>query len=50
MPGVTGGDIGPKIGFNNKNNGWTQFNKVRIPRENLLMRFVSVDKQGNFSL
>ena len=50
MKGVTGGDIGPKIGFNNKNNGWTQFNNVRIPRENLLMRFVSVDKQGHFSL
>ena len=22
MPGIKAGDIGPKIGFNNKNNGW----------------------------
>jgi len=49
MPGVTGGDIGPKIGFNNKNNGWNRFDSVRIPRNHLMMRFVSVDKDGNFS-
>lgn len=31
-------------------NGFLSFNKVRIPRTNLLSRFVEVDKEGNFSL
>jgi len=31
-------------------NGYLLFDKVRIPRTNLLSRFVDVDKEGNFSL
>ncbi|ETL96106.1 hypothetical protein L917_06224, partial [Phytophthora nicotianae] len=30
MPGVTLGDVGPKIGFNNVDNGYCSFNRVRI--------------------
>jgi len=48
LPGVQGGDIGPKFGYHSKENGWLRFNKVRIPRTNLLMRYVAVDRQGNF--
>ena len=32
MPGVKSGDLGPKFGFFEKDNGWMSFNKVRIPR------------------
>lgn len=41
--------MGPKLGYNGKNNGWAIFDQVRIPRENLLNRYVDVDKEGNFS-
>ena len=33
MPGVKAGDIGPKLGYHAKNNGWCTFDNVRIPRE-----------------
>ena len=29
---------------------YLSFDKVRIPRTNLLSRFVDIDKEGNFSL
>ncbi len=50
MPGVNLGDMGPKLGYSSKNNGWATFNHVRITREQMLMRFVSVDKEGTFSI
>lgn len=46
LPGIEIGDIGPKYGANDKDNGYCIFTNVRIPRRNMLMRFVSVDKQG----
>jgi acyl-CoA oxidase len=33
MPGCKMGDIGPKFGWNSKNNGWASFDHVRIPRD-----------------
>mgnify|MGYP006122588517 CR=1 FL=1 len=50
MPGMEMGDMGPKIGWNSKNNGWISFNNVRIPRDQMLMRFASVDEEGTFSI
>jgi acyl-CoA oxidase len=50
MPGVKTGDMGPKLGYTSKDNGWATFDKVRIPRDQLLMRFVSVDRDGDFSV
>ena len=50
MPGVKSGDIGPKIGFNSKNNGWATFDHVRIPRDWMPMKFVEVDREGNFNV
>ncbi|KAF1318228.1 Peroxisomal acyl-coenzyme a oxidase, partial [Globisporangium splendens] len=47
-PGVTMGDIGPKIGFNNVDNGYCKFNRVRIPREQMAMRLATVDRQGKY--
>lgn len=48
--GIELGDMGPKLGYASKNNGWATFNQVRIPRENMLSKYVSVDKEGTFSI
>ena len=40
--GVQLGDIGPKIGASSIGNGYAMFNHVRIPRENMLMRYTKV--------
>ena len=50
LPGVKSGDLGPKIGYNSKDNGWAQFDNVRIPRTNMLMGLVEVTKEGEMSL
>ena len=50
LKGVELGDIGPKFGYNSKNNGWATFDSVRIPRDNMLMKYTRVDRQGNFSV
>ncbi|KAF5092568.1 hypothetical protein D0Z03_002802 [Geotrichum reessii] len=47
QPGVAIGDIGKKMGRDGVDNGWIQFTHVRIPRENLLQRYVKVDAKGN---
>jgi len=49
LPGVTTGDIGPKIGYNNMDNGFASFDNVIIPRRNMAMRFTSVDTDGNYT-
>ena len=50
LPGIKTGDIGPKIGYQVKDNGWATFDKVRIPRTDMLMGFCSLDKDGEFSI
>jgi len=50
MKGVKCGDMGPKMGYNSKNNGWCTFDHVRIPRQNLLMKYTRVDRDGSFSI
>ena len=50
LPGIKTGDMGPKIGYHCKDNGWATFNQVRIPRTNMLMEFCTVSKEGEFSL
>jgi acyl-CoA oxidase len=49
LPGVTAGDIGPKIGYNTMDNGFASFDNVLIPRRNMAMRFSNVDENGNYS-
>lgn len=39
LPNIDVGDIGPKIGFYSKDNGYMLLNKVRIPRKNMLSKF-----------
>lgn len=48
--GVQVGDIGPKLGYNSKDNGWLIMNEVRIPRTHMLCRFAYVDKDGTFEM
>jgi acyl-CoA oxidase len=36
LPGVEMGDIGPKFGYNSKDNGFMSFNNFPIPRTNLV--------------
>lgn len=50
MPGVKTGEMGPKLGFNSKDNGWMTLDNVRIPRANMPCRFVKVDRDGSFSI
>ncbi len=49
MPGVTCGDIGPKIGYNTADNGFAKFDHVKIPRRNMPMRFAFVDQNGKYT-
>ena len=42
--------MGPKMGYNTKNNGWCSFSNVRIPRDQMLMKFAKVDRDGKFSI
>lgn len=50
MPGVQSGDLGPKLGYHGKDNGWCSFDKVRIPHDQMLSRFISVDRDGGVSV
>jgi len=49
VPGVGGEDDGPKGGLNGIDNGRLHFTNVRVPRENLLDRYGSVDVHGVYS-
>ena len=46
MPGIECGDLGPKWGMSSKDNGWLTMNNVRIPRNQMLMKAVQVDRDG----
>ncbi|KAG7402328.1 hypothetical protein PHYBOEH_000036 [Phytophthora boehmeriae] len=48
MRGVKLGDVGPKIGFNNVDNGYCKFHQVRIPREQMGMRVSMVTREGKY--
>ncbi|XP_060622449.2 peroxisomal acyl-coenzyme A oxidase 2 [Anolis sagrei] len=48
LPGVTVGDIGPKMNFENVDNGFLVLKNVRVPRENMLARFSQVLPDGQY--
>ncbi|XP_036426043.1 peroxisomal acyl-coenzyme A oxidase 1 isoform X1 [Colossoma macropomum] len=48
LPGVTVGDIGPKFGFDEVDNGYLKLDNVRIPRENMLMKYAQVEPDGSY--
>jgi acyl-CoA oxidase len=49
FPGITIHDIGPKVGANTMDNGFMMFDHYRIPRENMLMRYSRVSREGVYS-
>ena len=49
MPGVRIADCGDKMGLNGVDNGRLWFDKVRVPRENLLDRFAQVAADGTYT-
>ncbi|OBS68328.1 hypothetical protein A6R68_03136 [Neotoma lepida] len=48
LPGITVGDIGPKMGLEHVDNGFLRLNHVRVPRENMLSRFAEVLPDGTY--
>ncbi|KAM8878434.1 peroxisomal acyl-coenzyme A oxidase 1 isoform 1-T1 [Spinachia spinachia] len=48
LPGIVVGDIGPKFGFSEVDNGFLKLENVRIPRENMLMKFAKVEPDGTY--
>ena len=49
LAGIHLEDCGVKEGLNGVDNGRIAFDQVRIPRENLLDRFATVDEKGRYS-
>ena len=49
LPKVEVGDIGSKAfgGFGSIDNGYVRFNKIRIPRRNMLQRYSQVSSEGD---
>ena len=47
LDGVEIGDIGPKLGYAAKDNGFLKFNRFKAPRICLLDKYISVDNEGN---
>jgi acyl-CoA oxidase len=45
LPGITVGDIGPKMGFAALDNGFISFKDHRIPRANMLARYSKIDPE-----
>mmetsp|Transcript_34554 Transcript_34554/g.25666 ORF Transcript_34554/g.25666 Transcript_34554/m.25666 type:complete len:212 (-) Transcript_34554:166-801(-) len=50
FPGIEAGDIGSKFGMNTKDNGYLLFTHYRIPRANMLMRFVKLERDGSVTM
>uniref|UniRef100_A0A7E4ZVT0 Acyl-coenzyme A oxidase n=1 Tax=Panagrellus redivivus TaxID=6233 RepID=A0A7E4ZVT0_PANRE len=48
LPGITIGDIGPKLGINGSDNGFLRFNQFRIPRKAMFARNARVEKDGTY--
>ena len=48
--GIEVGDIGTKLAMKSLDNGFILFTNYRIPRKNLLSRFINVDREGNFEM
>jgi len=46
--GVEVGDIGPKYGYNCKDNGYLRLTNYKIPRKNMLMKYTKVSSTGEY--
>jgi acyl-CoA oxidase len=50
LPGIEVGDIGPKYGYNSKDNGFLIMKNIRIPRKNMLRKYVTLSPYGEISI
>lgn len=50
FPGLEVGDIGPKLGFQTKDNGYLIMKNYRIPRQMMLMKFHKVTSDGTYAI
>lgn len=48
LPGIEVGDIGPKLGYNTKDNGFMRFDHVRVPANALLGRLFKIQEDGTY--
>ncbi|XP_050775276.1 peroxisomal acyl-coenzyme A oxidase 1 isoform X1 [Gopherus flavomarginatus] len=48
LPGITVGDIGPKFGYDEMDNGYLKMDNFRIPRENMLMKYAKIEPDGTY--
>ncbi|CAC5407985.1 E1.3.3.6 [Mytilus coruscus] len=48
LPGIEVGVIGNKFGFGTNDNGYLKLTNVRIPRDNMLMRYSKVLEDGTY--
>lgn len=48
LPGIEIGDCGDKLSTQGVDNGWIIFDNYRVPKDALLDKFGSVDKEGNY--
>ncbi|CAA9966174.1 Acyl-coenzyme A oxidase [Pyrenophora teres f. maculata] len=49
MPGIRMGDVGLKLGYNEADNGFASFDRVRIPRSQMLMAHSQLTREGRFT-
>jgi acyl-CoA oxidase len=49
LPGINVGDIGPKFGYFGMDNGYLKLERVRIPRDQMLMKYAKVAPDGTYS-
>ena len=47
LKGVLTGDIGTKLGFNMKDNGFMKLDNFRAPKSTLLGRYYSINNAGD---
>merc|ERR1712050_732351 len=48
MPGIKVGAIGPLVVISNAENGFLILENVRIPRDQMLMKYAEVSREGQF--
>lgn len=49
LPGIEAGDIGPKLGFYQVDNGYMKFTHFKQPKDSLLMKYVNISDDGQFT-
>ena len=47
LPGLETGDIGPKLGYNSKDNGFMRFTNFRVPMISLLGKYIKINSNGD---